>query len=909
MRSASNEVADSSARVRLWGDSTVEIRRVTDAGTPPPVTIDWSVIEYGCGIDVQRGVVVGNGTNRIDVTINAVDTTSSFVLANALAESTAVDFGPDELFLAELSAPDTLSIRGAASSVFPAGSSFAWQVVTFQDPAEIEVQTSSSTIAAGVTSDTLSLATPVDPDTTFLTAFVTSDSTGPDIGERLVRARLVDATTVAVDRSVAGDALEVRVQAVTMMDGTTVRHGTVDFSAGQATRTVAIAPVDPARSTAISTVAAPGPVAGGMTDHVADDVVGEASATFVVTDPATVTITRDSAASNASFGWQVIEWAGPGWWNTDYVYRQRIIVDSTVAAPDDYTVALTIDHAALVSSDLSLANGDDLRVLRWDGSAWSELDRLLDDDSAWNQSDTTVRFRTTDPIAAGQNQTYWLYMANPAAGPAPSDPEAVYLLVEDFETGTLGDFEDRTAGTAWYSAAPWTRRIPVTVPAGAVGATLTDFPLLVSLTQPDLGVNAQPDGSDIRFTATDGVTTLSHEIESFDAGTGTLTAWVNVPTLAAVAPTTIYLYYGAADAPSGEDVRGTWSDNIEAAWHLDRDPAGSAPQLDDSSPRNHDGLSVGSMNGSELVPGLVGQALHFDGVDDGMQADRLDLEGLTGLTISGWVRLDTYTTDASVLSKANSSLDRQVDLVVRSDGSVRAHLLLDTGEAEVTTAAATVATGAWHHVAATWDGSALAIIVDGTTRASLPTIGAIDPRHGMPVHLGNVATQDRWLDGLLDEVRVETTARSIDWLAAAETNQRTPGSFFTVGGVESSTWFDQGTWAYRKPVVVDSDQVSIDLFDFALMVQVTDGRLQAAAQPCACDLVFTGADGTTRLDHVVEAYDPGTGALTAWVSVPVLSGSEDTQLFLYYGNPTAVDQEDPSAVFGTDADLQILGAP
>ncbi len=422
VRSASNEVADSSAGVRLSGDSAVEISRLTDAGTPPPITIGWSVIEYVCGIDVQRGVVVGNGTNRIDVAINAVDTTSSFVLANALAESTAVDFGPDELFLAELSAPDTLSIRGAASSVFPAGASFAWQVVTFQDPAEIEVQTTSSTIGAGATSDSLTLATPVDPDTTFLTAFVTSDSTGPDIGERLVRARLVDATTVAIDRSVAGDAVDVRVQAVTMMDGTTVRHGTVDFSSGQATRTVTIAPVDTARSTAISTVAAPGPVAGGMTDHVADDVVGEASATFQVTDPATVTITRDSVASNASFGWQVIEWAGPGWWNTDYVFRQRIIVDSTVAAPDDYTVALTIDHAALVSSDLSLANGDDLRVLRWDGSAWTELDRLLDDGSAWNQSDTTVRFRTTDPIAAGQNQTYWLYMANPGAGAGAERP-------------------------------------------------------------------------------------------------------------------------------------------------------------------------------------------------------------------------------------------------------------------------------------------------------------------------------------------------------------------------------------------------------------------------------------------------------------------------------------------------------
>jgi MSHA biogenesis protein MshQ len=109
--------------------------------------------------------------------------------------------------------------------------------------------------------------------------------------------------------------------------------------------------------------------------------------------------------------------------------------------------------------------------------------------------------------------------------------------------------------------------------------------------------------------------------------------------------------------------------------------------------------------------------------------------------------------------------------------------------------------------------------------------------------------------------------------------------------------------------VIDSDLIPADVFDHPLLVQVTDARLQAAAQACACDLVFTGADGTTRLDHAVEAYDPGTGALTAWVSVPVLSGSEDTQLFLYYGNPTAVDQQDPAAVFGSNADLQLLGSP
>ena len=73
--------------------------------------------------------------------------------------------------------------------------------------------------------------------------------------------------------------------------------------------------------------------------------------------------------------------------------------------------------------------------------------------------------------------------------------------------------------------------------------------------------------------------------------------------------------------------------------------------------------------------------------------------------------------------------------------------------------------------------------------------------------------------------------------------------------------------------------------------------------------MFTEADGTTRLDHVIESYDPLTGALTAWVRVPLLSSTVDTELFIYYSNPSAVDQQDPADVFGRDTDVQILGVP
>ena len=129
------------------------------------------------------------------------------------------------------------------------------------------------------------------------------------------------------------------------------------------------------------------------------------------------------------------------------------------------------------------------------------------------------------------------------------------------------------------------------------------------MTEPDLAANAQADGSDIRFTAADGSTPLDHEIERFDSGSGALDAWVRLPNLASSSATTVYLYYGAPDAPDQSDVRSTWPTDAEAVWHLSTDPGGSAPRIDDATTQNHDGLSRGSMTGADLVPGIVADAV------------------------------------------------------------------------------------------------------------------------------------------------------------------------------------------------------------------------------------------------------------------------------------------------------------
>jgi len=908
LRSAAAEPADSMVLVELsGGGTTVDLVRATDAGAPPSVVVAWSVIEYACGITVQRGSTNGAGTAQIDIPVTAVDQAASFVLVSSAPASTATTFGANDLFVGELADPSTLRIR-TIGSTFPAGQRFSWQVVEFDDGADIAVQTVTANLGVGVASTTATIPTPADRSSTFLISSALSTASGSDIGERLIRTHLVDPTTISVDRGVAGDPVDVQIQVVTLRDGSTVRHGTVDLAAAQPAATVTVPPIDPSRSTAFATVAQPGVSAGGLTDHVLDDVPGEASATFTISDPETVLVTRDATASAASFGWQVIEWAGPRWWDGDYDFRQRIDVDTAAtAAPDAYTVPLVVDHAALVSSGLAQSGGDDVRVLRWDGSAWTELDRVLEDGSGWNQTTTTLWFRTTDPIAADTTDTYWLYFGDDSAGPAPADPEAVFLLTENFDSGTLGDFEDRTAGSGWYQALPWTNRVPITVRSALVDAELTDFPLLVSLTSADLGAKAQSDGADIRFTAADGITPLPHEIETYDPGTGALTAWVLVPTLSSVSDTTVYLYYGPSDAPDQQQVRQVWPDQILAAWHLAADPSGSAPQLDDSTVTNHDGLSVGAMTTADLVAAPTGRSVDFDGTDDHLRAGAFDVSGAAELTVSALVNLDAIPVEGRVVAKATDGTTRIVELAVSSTGDLVGRLSLDGTVAELT--AGTVPTGSWRHVAMTWDGTTQRLHIDGVEVGSQPAIGAIDRDPAMPVTIGDLAVGGGAVDGRIDEVRIETTARSAAWLAATQSNLRVPGGFASVGAVQTGTWFDQSTWAYRKPIQVEAALVPADQVSYPLLVQITDAQLGAGATVDGRDLVFTSADGVTRLDHLVESWDQGTGALSAWVLLPILSASVNTDLYLYYGNSSADAQDDPVAVFGPEADLVLTGAP
>jgi len=130
------------------------------------------------------------------------------------------------------------------------------------------------------------------------------------------------------------------------------------------------------------------------------------------------------------------------WWSTSYLYRRQVTVTTGAAGVGSgYSVMTTLNHASLVGAGKSKANGDDVRVLYWNAGAcsWSELHRVLETGSAWNNSSTKFWFKLQAAIGASSaDGNYYLYYGNAAAASPPADATQVFFSYDNFDDGSLG---------------------------------------------------------------------------------------------------------------------------------------------------------------------------------------------------------------------------------------------------------------------------------------------------------------------------------------------------------------------------------------------------------------------------------------------------------------------------------------
>ncbi|MBD3249198.1 DUF2341 domain-containing protein [Candidatus Woesearchaeota archaeon] len=110
------------------------------------------------------------------------------------------------------------------------------------------------------------------------------------------------------------------------------------------------------------------------------------------------------------------------------------------------------------------------------------------------------------------------------------------------------------------------------------------------------------------------------------------------------------------------------------------------------------------------------------------------------------------------------------------------------------------------------------------------------------------------------------------------------------------SWWD-GDWRYRNTITIPSGKVSSDLEDFPMLVKFDSDDIDFTdAKSGGEDIRFLDSD-ENLLSYEIERWDSSEQKAEVWVKVPVISSTESTVLYLYYGNDDASDAQDPDDVW------------
>lgn len=353
-------------------------------------------------------------------------------------------------------------------------------------------------------------------------------------------------------------------------------------------------------------------------------------------------------------------------------------------------------------------------------------------------------------------------------GTTADDGETTDGLDDSTTTGPPGCPE------GWWDCS-WAWRLPLDVTWR--GIPLPDFPVRVSLdpSRIDPGL-LDPSGADLRLVAEDG-TVLPHELEWIDAARGRAELWVRLPEL--VPGARAWLYVGNPAAADVQDPASVWTGGYAAVWHM-------GPALDDATGQ-HPLMDVGTADDE----GVIGRARSFDGVASSSVpvtaetfADLFDGGG----TVSAWIHPVGWGVGGYGRIVDNSSTTSSTDgwstaiagTGRANPGSLRFAMGFSGNRGAWESLPDTLQLATWQHVAITFDTTMPdpepTMIRDGEVLPfSTPQVPAGDPTldSGLPATVGALGTGgDRFFDGRIDELRLSSVPRSIEWLAAEAASGR-----------------------------------------------------------------------------------------------------------------------------------------
>lgn len=308
----------------------------------------------------------------------------------------------------------------------------------------------------------------------------------------------------------------------------------------------------------------------------------------------------------------------------------------------------------------------------------------------------------------------------------------------------------------------------------------TDFPVLFSGTYSYLksaanGGKVQNTASglpcDLTFSSDSaGASLYKYNVVYWDATTGTIEAWVKIPTVSHTSDTVFYLRYDDSSIVTYQgDNHATWNTAYLGVWHLDN---GTTLNTGDST-ANAQALTNGS---ATAAAGQIDGAAAFNG-SASLTKSASSLTSASAWTLQAWAYITGGSSFRSIALVGNGTTrNMHIDI----DGTPKARAVLTQGSSnfKVATGSTTLSSNTWYLIHGRYNGSTLQVFVNGSSDASTAVTGSADT--GDPFFaLGALAGAS--FTGRIDEARVSNVARSDSWILAEYNNQSSPSTFYTVG--------------------------------------------------------------------------------------------------------------------------------
>jgi hypothetical protein len=449
----------------------------------------------------------------------------------------------------------------------------------------------------------------------------------------------------------------------------------------------------------------------------------------------------------------------------------------------------------------------------------------------------------------------------------------------------------------WYDT-NWQYRKEITIDSTKVDADLTNFPVLIAISDADLAGEALANGDDILFTGDDGTAKLDHEIEFYAAGD--LVAWVRIPSLSSSTDTVIYLYYAHAGASNQENPTGVWDANYVMVQHLEET---SGTHNDSTSNSNNSNVEVVT---DQAATGSIDGADEFDGTDDYVRVpDAASLQfGEGSFTAEVWInpRSVPDSGGARIVNNRGTGAGGSYpgwQLKIKDQaGNWRfsdASIDNATGNYKPYEGSTTYAYNQWYQVVMVYDAdSELRFYVNGVLDGNRPVGAYGSISNTLPTVIGasiadggSEAGDDRqFFDGIIDEVRVSDIVRGSGWISTSYNNQQDPSGFAAVGNVQ----------LVHAPLISNENPA--------------DGATSIALSLSALSFQLVDPDGDLMDYTVTTNPDIGSGSATGVTdgtyTVPVAGLSYNTT---YGWTISVTDGTHPVstvATFTTESDLPII---